>query len=88
MPVEFDDFRKQLEKLTESLQPTAPGGASPLGGLVTTTADNLRGQGEHIRATIIKLSQAISTFGDHSDDVFATVKNLSTLVSRCTTAPN
>ena len=81
VPVEFDDFRKQLEKLTESLQPTAPGGVSPLGGFVDTTADNLRGQGAHIRDTIIKLSQAISTFGDHSDDVFATVKNLSTLVT-------
>jgi phospholipid/cholesterol/gamma-HCH transport system substrate-binding protein len=80
VPVEFDDFRKQLEKLTESLQPRAPGGVSPLGELVDTTANNVRGQGEHIRATIIKLSQAISTFGDHSDDVFATVKNLSTLV--------
>ncbi|MFZ0717363.1 MCE family protein [Mycobacterium sp.] len=81
VPVEFDDFRKQLEKLTESLQPIAPRGVSPLGGFVSTSADNLRGQGEHIRDTIIKLSQAISTFGDHSDDVFATVKNLSTLVS-------
>ena len=26
VPVEWDDFRKQLEKLTDALQPTAPGG--------------------------------------------------------------
>jgi phospholipid/cholesterol/gamma-HCH transport system substrate-binding protein len=80
VPVEFDDFRKQLEKLTESLQPTEPGGVSPLAAVVNTAADNLRGQGQHIRDTIIKLSQAISTIGDRSDDVFGTVKNLSTLV--------
>jgi phospholipid/cholesterol/gamma-HCH transport system substrate-binding protein len=80
VPVEFDDFRQQLERLTESLQPTEPGGVSPLGAVVNTAADNLRGQGAHIRDTIIKLSQAVSTFGDHSDDIFDTVKNLSILV--------
>jgi phospholipid/cholesterol/gamma-HCH transport system substrate-binding protein len=81
VPVEFDDFRKQLQKLNEALQPTHPGGVSPLGALVNTTADNLRGQGASIRDTIIKLSQAVSALGDHSDDLFATLKNLSILVS-------
>lgn len=81
VPVEFDDFRKQLQKLNEALQPTQPGGVSPLGALVNTTADNLRGQGATIRDTIIKLSQAISALGDHSDDLFTTLKNLSLLVS-------
>jgi len=81
VPVEFDDFRKQLEKLNEALQPTQPGGVSPLGALVNTTADNLRGEGANIRDTIIKLSQAISALGDHSDDLFSTLKNLSILVS-------
>jgi phospholipid/cholesterol/gamma-HCH transport system substrate-binding protein len=81
VPVEFDDFRQQLEKLTESLQPTQPDGVSPMGAFINTTADNLRGQGAHIRDTIIKLSQAVSALGDHSNDTFTTVKNLSTLVS-------
>ena len=81
VPVEFDDFRQQLQKLNDALQPTQPGGVSPLGALVNTTADNLRGQGATIRGTIIKLSQAISALGDHSDDLFSTLKNLSLLVS-------
>ncbi len=81
VPVEFDDFRQQLQKLNEALQPTQPGGVSPLGALINTTADNLRGQGPTIRDTIIKLSQAISALGDHSDDLFTTLKNLSLLVS-------
>ncbi len=81
VPVEFDDFRQQLEKLTESLQPTSPGGVSPMGALINTAAENLRGQGVRIRDTIIKLSQAVSALSDHSDDIFGTVKNLSTLVS-------
>ena len=81
VPVEWDDFRQQLEKLTQTLQPTQPGGVSTLGAFVNTAADNLRGQGPDIRDTIIKLSQAISALGDHSDDLFGTFKNLSTLVS-------
>jgi phospholipid/cholesterol/gamma-HCH transport system substrate-binding protein len=81
VPVEWDDFRQQLQKLTETLQPTQPGGVSTLGAFVNTTADNLRGQGANIRDTIIKLSQAFSVLGDHSNDLFSTVKNLSILVS-------
>ncbi|BBY39990.1 Mce family protein Mce3D [Mycobacterium mantenii] len=81
VPVEWDDFREQLEKLTQVLQPTRAGGTSTLGAFINTAADNLRGQGPDIRDTIIKLSQAISALGDHSDDLFTTVKNLSILVS-------
>lgn len=81
VPVEYDDFREQLRRLTDTLQPTEPGGVSTLGALVNTTADNLRGQGADIRQTIIKLSQAFSALGDHSTDIFSTVKNLSILVS-------
>ncbi|MGK2870329.1 MAG: MCE family protein [Mycobacterium sp.] len=81
VPVEYDDVREQLHRITETLQPTEPGGVSELGAFINTTADNLRGQGADIRATLVKLSQAISAVGDHSTDVFATVKNLSILVS-------
>ena len=72
---------QQLERLTEALQPTEPGGVSTLGAFINTAADNLRGQGADIRDTIIKLSQAFSALGDHSTDIFSTVKNLSILVS-------
>jgi phospholipid/cholesterol/gamma-HCH transport system substrate-binding protein len=81
VPVEFDDLRAQLEKLTETLQPTQPGGVSTLGQFVNTTADNLRGQGPAIRDAIIELSQTLSALGDHSEDTFTSVKNLSMLVS-------
>lgn len=81
VPVEWDDFRAQLEKLTGSLQSTVPGGLSPLGEFVNSTAANLRGQGESARDTVVKLSQAISALGDHSTDIFSTVRNLQMLVS-------
>jgi phospholipid/cholesterol/gamma-HCH transport system substrate-binding protein len=81
VPVEWDDLRAQLQRLTELLKPAQPGGVSTLGALINTAADNLRGQGPTIRDTIIKLSQAVSALGDHSKDIFSTLKNLSTLVT-------
>jgi phospholipid/cholesterol/gamma-HCH transport system substrate-binding protein len=81
VPMEWDDLRKQLQRLTDMLQPSQPGGVSTLGALINTTADNVRGQGANIRDAIIRLSQTISALGDHSSDTFTTVKNLSALVS-------
>lgn len=81
VPQEYDDLRQQLKKLTETLQPTQPGGVSTLGGFVNSAAANLRGQGANIRETISELSQAFSVLGDHSDDLFSTLKDLSILVS-------
>ena len=81
VPVEWDDFRQQLEKLTDSLQPTTPGGPSAVGEFINTAADNLRGNGDTARDTVVKLSQAVSALGDHSTDIFSTVRNLQLLVS-------
>jgi phospholipid/cholesterol/gamma-HCH transport system substrate-binding protein len=81
VPVEWDDFRQQLEKLTDSLQPATPGGPSAVGEFINTAAANLRGQGDTAHDTIVKLSQATSALGDHSTDIFSTVKNLQLLVS-------
>jgi phospholipid/cholesterol/gamma-HCH transport system substrate-binding protein len=81
VPVEWDDFRRQLEKLTDALQPTGPGGVNSVGEFINSAADNLRGEGDTARDTVIKLSQAISALGDHADDIFSTVRNLQLLVS-------
>ncbi|WP_407688129.1 virulence factor Mce family protein [Mycobacterium sp. HUMS_1102779] len=81
VPVEWDDLRQDLEKLTQMLQPTRPGGVSAMGALVNTAAANLRGQGAGIRDAIVNLSQAVSALGDHSGDIFGTLRNLSVLVS-------
>lgn len=81
VPMEWDDLRQQLDKLTDALQPTEPGGVSTLGAFVDTAADNLRGQGADMRKTILTMSEAFSALGDHSNDMFATVKNLSVVVN-------
>ena len=81
VPVEWDDLRGQLEKLAQSLQPTQPGGVASAGDFINVAADNLRGNGEAIRDTLTKLSQAASVLGDHSSDVFTVVRNLALLVA-------
>ncbi len=81
VPVEWDDLRQELEKLTNALRPTQPGGVSTLGAFINTAADNLRGEGPNLRDTVVKLSQVFAALGDHSTDIFSTVKNLATLVS-------
>ena len=81
VPVEWDDFRKQLEKLTDALQPTSRDGVNSVGEFINSAADNVRGQGDTARDTVIKLSAAISALGDHADDIFSTVRNLQLLVS-------
>ena len=35
VPVEWDDLRDQLQRLTDTLQPTQPGGTSTLGGFIS-----------------------------------------------------
>jgi phospholipid/cholesterol/gamma-HCH transport system substrate-binding protein len=81
VPMEWDDFRNQLQRLAATLQPSQPGSTSPLGELINSTADNVRGRGQDIRNSIVQLSQAISILGDHSTDAFTSVKNLATLTS-------
>jgi phospholipid/cholesterol/gamma-HCH transport system substrate-binding protein len=80
VPVEWDDLRAQLDKLSQSLQPSRPDGVSNLGAFINSAADNLRGQGNNIHQSIVNLSQAISALGDHSGDLFGTVRNLAILV--------
>lgn len=81
VPLEWDDLRAQLEKLTNALEPTQPGGVSTLGEFVNTAADNLRGQGATIRETVTTMARALSALGDHSEDTFASLKNLAVVVN-------
>lgn len=81
VPVEWDDLMVQLEKLSDTLKPTEPGGVSTLGGFISTAADNFRGQGPTMRDAVVQLAQTFSILGDHSSDIFSSVRNVSTLVT-------
>ncbi|RYE43883.1 MAG: MCE family protein [Hyphomicrobiales bacterium] len=81
VPIEWDDFRAQLQHLSESLGPTEDSANGPLGQFVNDAADSLGGKGTDINTTLKKLSEAMSTLSDGRDDVFATVRNLQVFVS-------
>ncbi len=81
VPIEWDDFRDQLERITTMLAPSESGGTSTIGSFVNTAADNLRGRGADIRRAVLEMSQSVAALGDHSDDIFSTVRNLSLLTS-------
>ena len=81
VPIEWDEFRDQLERMTELLAPTEPGDTSTLGTFINTAADNLRGRGADIRQAVMEMSQTVAALGDHSGDLFGTVRNLALLTS-------
>jgi len=86
VPVEWDDFRDQIQKLSQSLTPSTPDGKSSLGAFIDTTASNLRGQGTNANDALTKLSHAVAALGDSSTDIFSTIRNLQVLVSALSTS--
>jgi phospholipid/cholesterol/gamma-HCH transport system substrate-binding protein len=86
VPVEWDDLRSQLQKLTDALQPTQPGGVSTLGALINTAAGNLRGQGANIRDSELNrnLASVTALVADDPTAVADAVNNLNTAVDDAT----
>ncbi|MFI6367683.1 MCE family protein [Nocardia sp. NPDC050630] len=81
VPVEWDDFRAQMQKLADSMTPTAPGEPSAFGSFIDTAADNVRGRGTGVGATLTKLANAMSILGDKSADIYSTITNLQTFIA-------
>lgn len=88
VPVEWDDLRKQLQHLAESIGPTEANKAGALGDFVDAAADSLAGKGDEINTTLNKLSDAIATMSDGRDDLFATVRNLQAFMTALSASDN
>lgn len=81
IPVEWDDFRKQLERLSESLGPTETNRDGALAGMVNSAADALNGKGDSINQTITKMSDAMSTLSNGRKDLFGVIQHLQVFVN-------
>lgn len=81
VPVEWDDFRGQLDRLATALAPTDSSPNGSLGGFVNSAEANLAGKGESINETITELASAVETFSGSSDDIFSIVQNLDKFVT-------
>jgi len=78
VPVEWDEIKAELSRLTEAV---GPQGADP--GSVARAVDvfdqNLDGNGTAIRQAIQQLSDVTGTLAGGSDDLFKSIRNLQTL---------
>ncbi|MEE2032700.1 MCE family protein [Rhodococcus chondri] len=80
-PVEWDQIKTELMRLSEALGPEELDPQGSLGRFIDTGAENLDGNGETIRAALRELSETMSTLSEGRTDLFSTVRNLQTFVS-------
>ncbi|WP_405136555.1 MCE family protein [Nocardia sp. NBC_01388] len=81
VPVEWDDFRKQLQRLASSLGPSKDEPSGPLGSLINSAASAAQGNGERLHQTLTQLSSALTTLSDGRNDLFSVIRNLQVFVS-------
>lgn len=80
VPVEWDEIKSELSKLTQALGPDGEDPGS-LNKFLNVAGDNLDGNGQRIRDSLQELSAAMSTVSDGRVDLFSTVRNLQVFVS-------
>ncbi|MFD4367318.1 MCE family protein [Rhodococcus sp. NPDC058521] len=81
VPVEWDEIKTELTKLSDALGPQGADPQGSLGNFIDTAADNLDGNGQTIRDTLRELSDTMRVLSDGRTDLFGTVRNLQTFVS-------
>ncbi|WP_178361709.1 MCE family protein [Mycolicibacterium hippocampi] len=80
VPVEWDDVKTELTRLSQTLGPSTGQVQGPLSQFVNQAADTFDGNGDSFRQALRELSQTAGRLGDSSTDLFDTVKNLHILV--------
>jgi phospholipid/cholesterol/gamma-HCH transport system substrate-binding protein len=81
-PLEFDDLKTEIQRLSSALGPAPDGGQGILGRFLDRIASNAKdGQGAKFNAAVKEASAAAQTLASGSDDLFATVRNLQTFVT-------
>src|SRR4051812_19433223 len=76
VPVELDDFNRNLSRLAAALGPNGANREGAVSRAVQVGADNLRGQGAALNGTVTNLSDLMTTLDDSKDALFDTVHNL------------
>ncbi len=80
VPVEWDDVKTELTRLSQKLGPPAGQVQGPLSEFVNQAADTFDGNGDSFRQAVRELSQTAGRLGDSRMDLFGTVKNLQILI--------
>jgi phospholipid/cholesterol/gamma-HCH transport system substrate-binding protein len=80
VPIEWDEVKSELTKISAQLGPQAGQIQGPLSAFVNQAADTLDGNGDSFRQALRELSQTAGRLGDSRTDLFGTVKNLQILI--------
>ena len=81
VPVEWDEVKSELTKLSHIAWAASRDDAGPLSEFVNQAADTFDGNGDSFRKALRELSQTAGRLGDSRTDLFGTVKNLQILIN-------
>jgi phospholipid/cholesterol/gamma-HCH transport system substrate-binding protein len=81
VPVEWDEVKKQLERLATDLGPTSDVSTTSVGRFIDSAANALDGNGDKLRQTLAQLSGAARILADGSGDFVGIIKNLQIFVT-------
>ncbi len=81
VPVEWDEIKTQLMRLSTDLGPSAAASTSSVGRFIDSAADALDGNGDKLRETIRQLTGLSRILADGSGDVTGIITNLQTFVT-------
>jgi phospholipid/cholesterol/gamma-HCH transport system substrate-binding protein len=81
VPVEWDEVKRQLERLATDLAPTGDTSTSSVGRFIDSAANALDGNGDKLRATLAELSGAGRILAEGSGNFVGIIKNLQIFVS-------
>ena len=76
VPIELDEFNKNLSRLSEALGPQGANRDGAVSRAVAVGADNLRGNGAVLNKTLTGVSDVMSTLDRNKDALFETIQNL------------
>ncbi|MEU7812815.1 MCE family protein [Pseudonocardia sp. NPDC049154] len=86
VPVEWDQIKDQLSRLSTALGPVADDPDGSLARALSVGADTLGGQGAGLNETLKNLAAATTTLANGSDDLFGTVDNLQVFTAALATS--
>ncbi|MGH7290460.1 MAG: MCE family protein, partial [Myxococcota bacterium] len=81
VPVEWDEVKRQLERLATDLGPTSDVSTTSVGRFIDSAANALNGNGDKLRQTLAQLSGVGRILAEGSGDFIGTIKNLQVFVT-------
>lgn len=81
VPVEWDEVKRQLNRLATELGPATPEGDTSISRFIDGTANAMGGNGAKLREALTQLAGAGRLLSDNSSDIVAVIKGLQTFIT-------